>query len=159
MGSALHQIVSLLLYLAKVYAPSTAVEPLVRLMIAPPTHKREACVGNMAHTASAVSTTAAPTHTIKVAFVGGTAGEMGSALHQVVSPLLFLAKVCAPSTAVVNHVWLLAAPRKYNREACARSMAQWASAWSATAAPTHKRKVAFVGGTAGEMGSALHQVV
>ena len=77
-----------------------AVEPHVRLLAAAPTHTRVACAINMAQTASAVSTTAAPTHKSKVAFVGGTAGKMGSALHQVVSLLLDLAKVCARSTAV-----------------------------------------------------------
>ena len=61
--------------------------------------------------------------------MGGTAGEMGSALNQVVALLLNLAKVCA------------------------LNMVHKASAVSATAAPTHKGKVAFVRGTADEMGS------
>ena len=111
MGSVLQQVVSLLLYLAKVYAPSTAVavENHARLMAAAPSHKREACALNMAQEASVVSATAAPTQKRKMAFVGGTAGQMGSALQQVVSLLRDLAKVCAPSTVAESHVRLMAA--------------------------------------------------
>ena len=111
----------------------------VWLMAAAPTQLREACAVNMAQWASAVSATAAPTQQTKVAFVRGTVGKMGFALHQVVSLLLFLAKVCAPSTAVVatgNHVRLMAAPPTHKREDCARNMAHTASAVSTTAAPT-----------------------
>ena len=92
----------------------------------------------MAQEASAVSATAAPTHKRKVAFVGGTAGEMGSALHQVAPLLLFLAKVFAPSTAaaVENHVRLMAAAPTHKREACAVNMVHSASAVPATASAT-----------------------
>ena len=79
---------------------------------------------------------AAPTQQRKVAFVGGTVGNMGSALHQVVALLLDLAKMCVPSTAVETHARLMAAAPTHKRKACAINMAQWANAVSATAAPT-----------------------
>ena len=102
MGSALHQVVPLLLYLAKVCASSTAValRSHARLLAAQATQQRGACAVNTAQEASAMSATAAPVHEIMAAFVGGTAGKMGSALHQVVTLLLDLAKACASSTAV-----------------------------------------------------------
>ena len=137
-----------------VFVQSTvvAIRNYVRLLAAPPKQQREACAVNTAQEASALSATAAPTHGIKMAFVGGTAGQMGSVLHQVVALLLYLAKMCgAPSTAVAarNHVRLMAAPPKHKQEACAVNMAHVANAWSATAAPTHKRKVDSVGSTGG----------
>ena len=101
----------------------------VRSLAAAPKNKQEACAVNTAQEASAMSAIAAPTQQLKMAFVRGTAGKMGSALHQVVTRLLFLAKVCAPSTAVVaarTHFRLAAVPTQM-REVCAVNMVHTAS--------------------------------
>ena len=76
----------------------------VQLKAAAPRHRQEACALNMVHKGSALSTIAPPTHNIKVVFVGGTAGEIGSALNQVVTLLLDLAKVCATNTVQKENV-------------------------------------------------------
>ena len=92
----------------------------------------------MAQMASAVSATAAPTLKRKMVFVGGTAGEMVSALHQVVKLLLYLAKVCALSTVAESHVRLMAAVPSQKREACAPSTVVESHVPLRAAQATHK---------------------